>query len=120
MLYYKDHIPDLENCEIRNDSEKSDVTIGHLRNDYATNMLLLFYPFRENHDLPLFEDMWTFFCEAHERGSLYWDSSRIMQNIQDVQNSKKIVSKQESLEVLSGVDSEFDAVLYILASPNKS
>jgi hypothetical protein len=34
--------------------------------------------------------------------------TRIMQNIQDVQNSKKIVSKQESLEVLSGVDSEFD------------
>jgi hypothetical protein len=32
-----------------------------------------------------------------------------MQNIQDVQNSKKIVSKQESFEVLSGVDSEFDA-----------
>jgi hypothetical protein len=29
MLYYKDHIPDLENCELRNDSEKSDVTIGH-------------------------------------------------------------------------------------------
>jgi len=33
----------------------------------------------------------------------------IMQNIQDVQNSKKTVSKQESFEVLSGVDSEFDA-----------
>jgi hypothetical protein len=32
-----------------------------------------------------------------------------MQNIQDVKNSKKIISKQESLEVLSGVDSEFDA-----------
>ncbi len=32
-----------------------------------------------------------------------------MQNIQDVQNSKKIVSKQESFEVSSGVDSEFDA-----------
>ena len=32
-----------------------------------------------------------------------------MQNIQDVQNSKKIVSKQESIEFLSGVDSEFDA-----------
>jgi hypothetical protein len=32
-----------------------------------------------------------------------------MQNIQDVQNSKKIVSKQESFEVLSGVDSECDA-----------
>ena len=57
----------------------------------------------------MFEDRWKFFCEAHERGSLYWDSSRIMQNIQDVQNSKKIVSKQESFEVLSGVDSEFDA-----------
>jgi hypothetical protein len=72
-------------------------------------MLLLFYPFRENHDLPLFEDRWKFFCEAHERGSLYWDLSRIIQNIQDVQNSKKIVSKQESFEVLSGVDSECDA-----------
>jgi hypothetical protein len=56
----------------------------------------------------LFEDRWKFFSEAHERGYLYWDSTRIMQNIQDVQNSKKIVSKQESLEVLSGVDSEFD------------
>ena len=33
-----------------------------------------------------------------------------MPNIQDVQNSKKIVLKQESFEVLSGVDSEFDAV----------
>jgi hypothetical protein len=44
-------------------------------------------------------EMIIFFCEAHERGSLYWDSTRIIQNIQDVQNSKKIVSKQESLEV---------------------
>ncbi len=57
----------------------------------------------------MFDNRWKFFCEAHERGSLYWDSSRIMQNIQDDQNSKKIVSKQETLEVLSGVDSEFDA-----------
>jgi hypothetical protein len=77
-----------------------DAATLNVRNDYATKMLLLFYPFRENHD---------FICEAHERGSLYWDSSRIMQNIQDVQNSKKIVSKQESFEVSSGVDSEFDA-----------
>jgi hypothetical protein len=57
----------------------------------------------------LFEDRWKFFCEAHERESLYWDSTRIMQNIQYVQNSKKIVSKQESFEVFSGFDSEFDA-----------
>jgi hypothetical protein len=32
-----------------------------------------------------------------------------MQNIQDAQNNKKIVSKQESFEVSSGVDSDFDA-----------
>jgi hypothetical protein len=58
----------------------------------------------------LFEDRRrNFFCEVHERGSLYWNSTRIMQNIQDVQISIKIVSKQKSLEVLSGVDSEFDA-----------
>jgi hypothetical protein len=85
-----------------------DAATLNVRNDYVIKILLLFYPFRENHDLPLFEDRWKFFCEAHERVSLYWDSTRIMQNIQDVQNSKKIVSKQDSFEVLSGVDSEFD------------
>jgi hypothetical protein len=37
------------------------------------------------------------FCEAHEKGSLYWDSGRIMQNFQDVENSKKRVSNQDSL-----------------------
>jgi len=81
-----------------------DAATLNVRNDYVTKMLLLFYPFQENHDLPLFEDRWKFFCKAHKRGSLYWDSSRIMQNIQDVQNSKNIVSKQESFEVSSGVD----------------
>jgi hypothetical protein len=109
MLYYKDHIPDLEQCMIHGEDDVVDAATLNVRNDYATKMLLLFYPFQENHDLPLFEDRWKFFCAAHERGSLYWDSTRIMQNIQDVQNSKKIVSKQESFEVLSGVDSEFDA-----------
>jgi len=44
-----------------------------------------------------------FFCEAHEKGSLYWDSRRIMQNFQDVENSKKIVSIQDSSEVLINV-----------------
>jgi hypothetical protein len=49
-----------------------------------------------------------FFCEAHEKGSLYWDSRRIMQNFQDVENSKKIVSKQDSTEALIDVNSEGD------------
>ena len=108
MLYYKDHIPDLENCELRNDSEKSDVTIGHLRNDYATKMLLLFYPFREITDFPLYEQRWNFFREAQDNGFLYWDAKRIMQNIQDVENSKKIISKQEMTPNSTKLDSSFD------------
>ncbi len=98
MLYYKDHIPDLEQCNIHGEDDVVDATTLNVRNDYATKMLLLFYPFRENNDLPLFEDRWKFFCEAHERGSLYWDSSRIMQNIQDVQNSKKKFQNKNHLK----------------------
>jgi hypothetical protein len=108
MLYYKDHIPDLEQCNIHGEDDMVDATTLNIRNDYATKILLLVYPFQENHDFPLFEDRWKFFCEAYERGSLYWDSTKIMQNIQDVENSRKIVSKKESSEVLSGVDLEFD------------
>jgi hypothetical protein len=108
MLYYKDHIPDLENCDIRNDSEESDVTIGHIRNDYATKMLLLSYPFQEITDFPLYEQRWNFFCEAQENGFLYWDAKRIMQNIQDIENSKKIISKQEMTPNSTNLDSSFD------------
>jgi hypothetical protein len=56
MLYYKDHIPDLEQCNICGEDDVVDAATLNVRNDYATKMLLLFYPFRENHDLPLFED----------------------------------------------------------------
>jgi hypothetical protein len=71
-------------------------------------MLLLFYPFCEHNEFPLFQDRWNFFCEAYEKGSLYWDSRRIMQNFQDVENSKKNVSKQDSSEVLINVNSKCD------------
>ena len=106
MLFYRDHIPDLEQCNINGeDDDVSDATLN-IRNVYATKMLLLFYPFCEHHEFPLFQDRWNFFCEAHENGSLYWDSRRIMQNFQDVENSKKIVSKQDSSENLIDVNSE--------------
>ncbi len=88
---------DYSKCELRCWGHGDSLSGENSTAAYVTKMLLLFYPFRENHDFPLFEDRWKFFCEAHERGSLYWDSSRIMQNIQNVQNSKKIVSKQESV-----------------------
>jgi hypothetical protein len=63
-------------------------------------MLLLFYPFREKQDFPLFEKRWDFFCEASSSGCLYWDSRRIMQNIQDVENSKKIIPKKDDTSEL--------------------
>jgi hypothetical protein len=104
MLFYRDHIPDLEQFNSNGkDVEVDDATI-YIRNVYATKMLLLFYPFQENHDFLLFEDRWIFFCDANERRSMYCYSTRIMQNIQDVENSKKIVSS----EFLSSDDSEID------------
>jgi hypothetical protein len=107
MLFYRDHIPYLEQCNINEEDNGVDATLN-IRNVYATKMLLLFYPFRECHEFPLFQDRWNFFCEADENGSLYWDSRRIMQNFQDVENSKKIVSKQDSTENLIDVNSEGD------------
>jgi len=44
----------------------------------------------------------SLFCEAHENESSYCDAKRIVQNIQDMENSWKIISKQESNN-----DSEF-------------
>ncbi len=40
MLYYKDNIPDLEHCEIKEDDGVTDATIANVRNNYATKMLL--------------------------------------------------------------------------------
>ena len=53
MLYYKDHIPDLEQCNIHGEDDVVDATTLNVRNDYATKMLLLFYPFQENNVLCL-------------------------------------------------------------------
>ncbi len=37
------------------------------------------------------------FCEAKNNGFLFWDATRIMQNIQDVENSKKILSQRDEM-----------------------
>jgi hypothetical protein len=58
-------------------------------NEYATKMLLLFFPCQDKVDFPNFEDRWNFFQDCSKSGLLYWDSERLMQNIQDVENSKK-------------------------------
>jgi len=71
MLFYRDHIPDLEQCNINGEDDDVDDTTFYIRNVYATKMLLLFYPFHEHHEFPLFQDRWNFFCEAHDNGSLY-------------------------------------------------
>jgi len=92
MLFYNDNIPDLELCKVDADehSAEIDATTWSIRNEYATKMLLLFLPFRDKTDFPEFEDRWNYFRQAQENGVLYWDATRLMQNIQDVENSKKI------------------------------
>ncbi len=56
-----------------------------------------FFPFRDKVDFPKFEDRWKFFQNCSKSGLLYWDSDRLMQNIQDVENSKKILSTNDDL-----------------------
>jgi hypothetical protein len=50
------------------------------------------------------------FKEAYEIGSLYWDSSRIMQNFQDVQNTKKIIIKDDPVQEIDSNNS-FDNII---------
>ena len=99
MLYYNDKIPDVELCKLGTAFGENDIdaTTTSIRNEYATKMLLLFFPFRDKVDFPKFEDRWKFFQNCSKSGLLYWDSDRLMQNIQDVENSKKILSTNDDL-----------------------
>jgi hypothetical protein len=105
MIYYKEKIPDLELCKLHMENEEIDDSTREIRNDYATEMLILFYTFRQIHDFPEFNNRWKFFKEAYEIGSLYWDSSRIVQNFQDVENMKKIIVKDDSVQELDSSNS---------------
>ena len=108
MLYYNDHIPDLEDCCIGHDECTIDDRTKTVRNNYATKMLILFYPFREKSDFPTFEERWMFFINAHENGLLYSDATKIMQNFQDVENSKKIIAKPELQKEIELHEMEID------------
>ncbi len=79
MLYYKDQIPELEMCKIHNcEDDQIDETVQRSRNEYATKMLILFFPFREKSDFPVFDERWNFFCSTMDDEKLYYDASRIM------------------------------------------
>ena len=67
MLFYRDHIPDLEKHNINGEDDDVDDATLNIRNVYATKMLLLFYPFHEHHKFPLFQDRWTFFVKLMKR-----------------------------------------------------
>jgi hypothetical protein len=48
-----------------------------------------------------------FFCEAKNNGFLFWDATRIMQNIQDVENSKKILPQRDEM-MLTTIETNLD------------
>jgi hypothetical protein len=98
MLYYNDHIPDVELCKLGHDAKEDgiDASTKNIRNEYATKMLL-FFPFLETSDFPVFDNRWCFLRECISNGVLYWDAARLMQNIQDVENTKKIVTMKDEL-----------------------
>ena len=63
MLYYNDKIPDVELCKIGNEFEENMINANttNIQNDYATKMLLLFFPFQYKTDFPNSENRWIFF-----------------------------------------------------------
>jgi len=80
--------------------EPLDESVKAARNEYATVMLLLFYPFRDTIVFGDPDTRWELFCEAVNNGSLFWDGGkRIMQNIQDIHNSKKMTKPKDKLVV---------------------
>jgi len=102
MLYYSKDLPDLEFCKIENsgNAEPLEESVRRARNEYATVMLLLFHPFRDTFTFGNPETRWEFFCEAVDNGSLFWnDGKQIMQNIQDIHNSKKMTKPKDNLVV---------------------
>jgi hypothetical protein len=52
------------------ENKEIDDSTREIRNDYATKMLILFYPYRQIHDFPELNNKWKFFKEAYEIGSL--------------------------------------------------
>jgi hypothetical protein len=56
MSYYKDNVPDLELCKIGSENLDEDIDLAtqNIRNEYAMKILLLFYPFREKDEFPIF------------------------------------------------------------------
>jgi hypothetical protein len=99
------------------ENEEIDDSTREIRNDYATKMLILFYPLRQIHDFPELNNRWKFFKEAYEIGSLYWGSSRIMQNFQDVKNTKKIIVKDDSVQEVDSSNA-FDNIIENIEDEN--
>jgi hypothetical protein len=56
-----------------------------------------FSPFHDKKDFLTFDDRWKFLHSDVAKETMYWDSERLMQNIQDVENSKKIISVQDEV-----------------------
>jgi hypothetical protein len=97
LLYYNGELPDLEDCDV-GETEIQEATFN-ARNKYATTMLLLFYPFRDVYAFGDLNDRWDFFTDAVDNNDpkLYPNASKIMQNIQNLHNSKKFVKPRDQL-----------------------
>ena len=98
MLYYRDQLPDLADCKLELSNDEIEPEVLRIRNEYATKALLLFYPFRDVEDIPLFHLRWSFYVDAVQRKTpLYVNAQELLQNIQNIHNSKKIESPLDSL-----------------------
>ena len=91
MLYYKDQIPDLEMCKIHTcEDDQIDETVQRSRNEYATKMLILFFPFREKSDFPVFDQRWNFFVAVWMMASfitMHQESCKIFKMLKTAKKS---------------------------------
>lgn len=115
-LYYSNKFPDVEQLEI-NKGDDVDDTVKELREEYALKALLLFYPFRLKEDfLKEGNDLWTMYRTEKNRlkeslatnicmdpPHLFIHSPKILQNIQDLLNVKRIPPNEEQLQSCTAI-----------------
>ena len=89
-------------CDLEMSMQSSSVNdnVKETRNIYALRALILFFPFRKLEDLNESETMsyWDKFVRAKCMNQLYSKAVRILQNIQDCHNLKRIVKGDDDIE----------------------
>ena len=83
-MYSKGDWPDIESLELyRPIGWIASTAADQARERYAKMVMMVFYPFRELHELKCKDTgkYWPRYQQFQQQRKLYWDTNRILQNI---------------------------------------